>query len=240
MEYVFQKLNGHPSNFWVNKNKKMGMKLDGLYNTKISQYKSYQDRCEDNIFSVDEEDNNPTDQNMTKSMELYRAQSEHSLLSDYLPDPEFENKEEVKKLSKEQLSDLPVDVTPYDELGAIKKLFRVLTPFELMYKKIWVNDCFIYPQLLLTCIVICFFSMSYLGYETFKAIFGFTDFLSDGYDTVYQSAFSFMRNGLDRYFSVFKYDVTSNDLEPYYKKLSKVEVTVNDFIFAVKLGAIVG
>ena len=195
MEYVYQLINNHPSNFWVNKSKGMGMKLNGLYNTspKIDlNAKSFYNESAN--ITEDEETQRKINQDMTSSMELYRTQSEHSLLSDYLPEP----KQEVKKLSMQELRNLPVDVTPYVELNTFRKFIRILTPFSLMYRKIWVKDCFIYPQMMLTCIIICLFSMSFLGYQTFNMIFDFTDSLSDGYDKVYQSSFTFLRNGLDR------------------------------------------
>ena len=82
--------------------------------------------------------------------------------------------------------------------------------------------------------------MVYLGYETFRMIFSFTDFIHRGYSNVYDSVFSFLRNGIQRYFETFKIQAVENDLEAYYTRLGQVEVTLDQFIFAIKLGAIIG
>lgn len=146
MEYIYQKLNGHPSNFWVNKQKKLRMKLDGYYNIYPRSQNSGEDQVKLVSVSAEEEAKNRMDKDMTTSFDLFRAQSEHSLLADYMPEPVVQ----INTLRKKELASLPVDVVPYEDLGIFRKFIRIFTPFEVMYRKIWVNDCFIYPQVLMT------------------------------------------------------------------------------------------
>jgi len=39
---------------------------------------------------------------------------------------------------------------------------------------------------------------------------------------------------------MFKYDVTSTDLHPYYERLDSAQVIVNELILAIKIGASIG
>ena len=186
----------------------------------------------------DEESKRNSHPDMTTSFDEYRAQSQHSLLSDYMPQPK--ECKVVSKYTHEELRNLPVDVIPYQDLSILKKFIRIFTPFEIMYRKIWINDWFIYPQVLLTCITIWFFSMIYLGYYSLKTIINFSKVIEDAYDKVYASAFSFIRNAVERYFSLFKYEAAESDLFPYYDQLQTFSSTVDQLVFAIKLGAFVG
>ena len=84
MEYVYQKLNGHPSNYWLNLKQNRKAHNLNFYNTDPRNIENIRFSVM-NKSAIDEEAKKP-DQNMTTSFELYRAQSEHSLLSDYIPD----------------------------------------------------------------------------------------------------------------------------------------------------------
>jgi hypothetical protein len=122
IEYTYQKLNKHPSNYWVNKTKKLGMNLDGYYNTKSQNLKDMKIESIRNTV-LKAENIRPVDQDMTTSFEMYRAQSEHSLLSDYMPEP----KEKPKKIPNEDLRQLPIDVVPYKDLGkTINTYFTII------------------------------------------------------------------------------------------------------------------
>ena len=221
------------------KNKKLGMELKGYYNVFPKYEKPDLRQSEVMLKSIkDEEARRQSHPDMTTSFDEYRAQTEHSLLSDYMPQPK--EVKVVNKYTKEELKSLPVDVVPYEELNFFKKFIRIFTPFEVMYKKIWVNDWFIYPQVLLTCIIICFFSMVYLGYFALKSIINFSKIIEDAYDKVYASAYSFIRNAVQRYFSMFKYEPIESDLDPYRNQLNTFSNTVDQLVFAIKLGAFVG
>jgi hypothetical protein len=245
MEYVYQKLNGHPSNFWMDKQRKTGLVLNGLYNTDPPQHHSHKERRQSEFekdFKIDEEAKVPENHDMTNSYGINCTMSEASIVesTEKILDDKLLEEERSGKLPKDELKRIPVDIQPWEELGFFKKMIRIFTPFEIMYRKNWVNDCFVYPQALLTCVIICFFSMTYLGIETFKFIFNFTGFIDDSYDQVHTSVFAFLRNGLDRYFNQFKIDPTTNDLDVYFSRLNTVETTLNELIFAIKLGAIIG
>lgn len=80
----------------------------------------------------------------------------------------------------------------------------------------------------------------YLSYETIKFIISFTKFIDDAYDQVYASAYAFLRTGLERYFMMFKYEPSTSELNSYYSRLTSVGDTVNELVFAIKLGTIVG
>ena len=142
LEHVYQKLNGHPSNHWINKKKKRNLRGLGYYNTEtkdMSDFKSSLHKGSHIKGSVvDEESKRPIDQDMTASFDEYRAQSVHSLLSDYTPAPRPRIESQI--LSKQDLKEYPVDMVPYEDLGFFKKFLRIFTPFELMYKKVWITD----------------------------------------------------------------------------------------------------
>jgi hypothetical protein len=82
--------------------------------------------------------------------------------------------------------------------------------------------------------------MVYLSYQAIQFILNLTNLVDDAYEQVYSSSFSFLRNGLERYFYIFKYECTTSDLDPYYERLKSAEVTVNQLVFAIKIGAILG
>lgn len=212
----------------------LNMDIKGYYNTKpaidIDDIRSTQVK---RGTTFDEESRRDK---IAHSFEEFRAQSQHSMLSDYMP--ELTRPQDT--YTREELMNMPIDVVPYNDLKFFKKLIRILTPFEMMNKKVWVTDAFIYPQVFITCVVICFFSMAYLAYQTLTFILNFTNLVNDAYDQVYSSAFSFLRNGLERYFYIFKYECTTSDLDPYYNKLKDVGVTVDQLVLAIKIGALVG
>lgn len=82
--------------------------------------------------------------------------------------------------------------------------------------------------------------MVYLGYFALKTIINFSKIIEDAYDKVYASAYSFVRNAVQRYFTMFKYEPTEADLTPYYDKLSTFSNTVDQLVLAIKLGAYIG
>ena len=97
-----------------------------------------------------------------------------------------------------------------------------------------------YPQILMTSIVLCLFSMGYLSYETFRFILSLTGQIKGAYSNVYDSVFTFLRNGLQRYFDTFKIQATTDSLQVYFDRLGTVEITLDQLIFAIKLGVIIG
>jgi hypothetical protein len=121
--------------------------------------------------------------------------SQSSLLSSQTHPPQSPK---TPKLTKNQLRQLKIDTTPYKNLSILKKLIRIFTPFEIMQRKIWISDCFIYPQILLSSILLCFFSMWYLGYKTFGIIFSITGYMDARYDKVYDTSFAYLRSGLKK------------------------------------------
>ena len=82
--------------------------------------------------------------------------------------------------------------------------------------------------------------MVYLGYYFLKSIINFSKVIEGAYDKVYASAFSFIRNAVERYFTLFKYEAIEADLFPYYGRLRLFSDTVDQLVFAIKLGAFVG
>ena len=244
IEYTFQRLNGHPSNYWVNEKQKRRIKIDNFYNDFDQKFNTHLLEIRKNRI-IDEESKcenyiiNTTDDKKENTFEEYRASIKHELLSDYTP-PLIENNKGNRKYTIAELAEITNDMKPYDSLGTWAKMLRCLTPFDLMYKRVWVTDWFIYPQILITSIIITFFSMTYLGYRTFMVIFDLTDLINDGYDKVYTSAFTFLRTGLEKYFGMFKYEPTKEDFGHYFTTLEEVGVVLNQLIFAVKLGAFIG
>jgi hypothetical protein len=121
------------------------MDIKGYYNTKppidIDDIKSSQAQSR---MTFDEESNR--NKITVNSFEEFRAQSQHNMLSDYIPEPN--RPQDI--YSREKLINMPLDVVPYNDLKFFKKLIRILTPFEVMFKKIWVTDAFIYPQVFMT------------------------------------------------------------------------------------------
>jgi hypothetical protein len=113
----------------------------------------------------------------------------------------------------------------------------MFTPFDIMYRKVWVKDGFIYPQLYLVSVVLTFFSMLYLGYKTISLIFNLADYIDDSYDRVYTSTYTFMRTGLEGYFTIFKYEPTQNDFFPYFDQLETVGNAISELVIAIKIGA---
>jgi len=142
MEYVYQRLNGHPSVHWVNM-KKRGLKLDGLYNTKPPQKEDI-----DNVRSIsvrsmshfeEEKETFEVDRNMTNSLEITQNEISKSLITD----KSFYSNQVPKdpnRIPKEELIAYNVDAIPYEELGFFGKLVRIFTPFEVMYRKVWIPD----------------------------------------------------------------------------------------------------
>ena len=246
IEYTYQRLNGHPSNYWVNIKQKRGLKIDHFYNDFDQKYNKRILESKKNGY-VDEESknhipyalNNSDEEKKENTFEEYRASMKNELLSDYTP-PLVDTKQRNKKLSKKELSEIPNDMKPYEEMGVFKRLLRCLTPFDIMYRKVWITDWFIYPQILITSIIITFFSMAYLGYRTFEVIFNLTDFINDGYDKVYTSAYTFLRTGLEKYFGMFKYEPTKEDFGHYFTQLEEVGKSIDQLVFAIKLGAFIG
>jgi hypothetical protein len=242
MEYVYQRLNGHPSNYWLSKKQKLHQKSNGPYNTAPMALHNHKDGRVteyEHQNTIDEESKKAVDHDMTSSYELHnRTLSEDSIVSD--SSSKSNQGKSSKKLSKQELRDTPVDLQKWEELGFFKKLIRIFTPFELMYKKKYVVDCFIYPQVVLTCIVITIFSMIYLGYQAFDFIINITEWIDDSYDMVFDSAFGFLRTGLKSYFDTYKIEPVTNDLNRYVIELNDVGVTLNELVFAIRLGAIVG
>ena len=241
IEYVYQRLNGHPSNYWINSKRKLGMDLKGYYNF-FSQNEESDLRKSDILPKSikDEESKEETPKHINDTSDEYKTQSQHSLLSDdllvLLP-----NEYKVQsKYSKNELRSIPVDVIPYNDLSLKNKFIRILTPFEVMYKKVWVNDWFIYPQVLLTCITISLFSIVSLGFLSMVAVINLSKAIEHMYDKVYSSAFSFIRNAIERYFILFKYETSESDISSYYDQLQTFSNIVDQLIFAIKLGAIIG
>ena len=146
------------------------------------------------------------------------------------------SKQKLEKIEKE----IPRDVIPYNELGFFKKLIRNFTPFELMTRKVWVPDAFLYPQLFMTCIVISYLSIFYLTYETIKFVYSLTKYIDDAYDQVYKSAYSFLRVGLNSYYDLMHYEPTSKDLDDYYDRLREVNEIVDELVIAIEIGAYIG
>ncbi|CAI2379968.1 unnamed protein product [Moneuplotes crassus] len=242
MEYVYQRLNNHPSNHWVNRRKNLKLNLDGLYNTKMknedeieslkSSIKTLPNSTNDNMVRI-------SNQDLTGSFEIKRDLSGSSIVAEKVN--EYQSIMVIQdKLTKQELMDLEVDVIPFEDLGLCGKFIRIFTPFELMYRRIWVNDCFVYPQVLLTCVLICAVSMGYLGYVMFTVIFGITESIKGVYSNVYDSVFGFLRNGVERYFDTLKVQATTTGLYDYFDHLETTEHTLNNLIFAIKLGVIVG
>ena len=233
-EYVYQRLNRHPSNFWVNKKQKLGMDIEGHYNL-YPKYKS---------LDLDEQELLMKSNKDEESKQKFTSEINSSFVEDNdlsQDTPLLDNKSKSRnKYTLQELRNVPVDDIPYNELSFIKKFIKIFTPFELMYRKVWVNDGFIYPQALLTWIIIWFFSISYLGYNSLIAIKNISKVIGNSYDRVYESAYSFIRNAVERYFSLFKYDAAESDLNPYYGQLKTFSDTVDQLVFAIKLGAYVG
>lgn len=49
-----------------------------------------------------------------------------------------------------------------------------------------------------------------------------------------------MRNGLERYFAIFRHEATTTDLLPYFDQLTNVGNMVGQLVFAIELGALIG
>jgi hypothetical protein len=240
IEYTFQRLNGHPSNYWVNRKKKLGIDIKNFYNdADVSDLPGFQQSRKSLAEVMTEKTNfkiNDSEESLTR-IEAHRASLSNSLLSEYTP-PMFIEK--AKKIPVDQLKALPKDCESYKDLTFKGKLCRIFTPFDVMYRKVWVPDCFIYPQILLTSIIILIFSMAYLSYKTILVILGITDFIDDGYDKVYNSSYIFLKTGLEKYFSLFKYEPTKDDFGPYFDHLHGVGTKIHHLVFAIKMGASFG
>ena len=256
-EYVYQKLNGHPSNYWINKHKKLNMDLrtswsiktgdssliiygGQYYNIFTSLNSKYEKSLMDsNYTQADEESkskNSLSDDHI--SYEGPSIQSKESLLES--GEHRSDNSNKFQPYSIKKLKKIPVDVKLYNNLSLWRKYIRIFTPFEIMFKSIWVNDWFIYPQFLLTCILICFFSIIYFSYFVFESLLGTLQLLNDSFDQVYENSFNFIRNGVERYFELFKYEATTKDLDLYFSKLISSSNNYDELLFAMELGALVG
>lgn len=145
-----------------------------------------------------------------------------------------------RQYSKLQLMDLPIDVKKYYDLTLFWRVMKLLTPFEIMYRKVWVTEAFVYPQMFMTCITICYFSLAYFTYETIKFIFSINDKINNAYDQVYTSAYSFLRTGMEKYFMMFKYEPSTEELQSYYSKLDSLQTIVNQLTFAIIIGSTIG
>lgn len=169
-----------------------------------------------------------------KIITQYRASMRNSLLSDYAPIPT------AKKLLISDLKSIAKDSIPYSSQSTFQKLICWLTPFDIYFRKVWIPDCFIYPQILIASILITFCSMAYLGYKTLLFILNLSNFVDEGYDKVYTSAFQFIRTGLEKYFYMFKYEPTKDEFGHYFNQLDDVGKRIHEFSIAVKIGAIIG
>ena len=146
----------------------------------------------------------------------------------------------IRKFTVEELKELPQDSISYDQQTWKQKLMMCFVPFDYKYKKIWVKDCFIYPQLFLASLVITAFSMGYIGYKTIEFIVKISDFIDDGYEKVYTSAYTFIRTGLTRYFVLFKYEPSREEFGYYFDKLDDISNKVQAFCLALKIGVGIG
>lgn len=120
------------------------MKVSSFYNTT----NMFEDNRNQTLnLSVDVENNlgeigNSNKQNNLVLNDDFRKQSLTTMLST------SERKILGNKLySIAELKALPMDVIPFDQLSFARKLLRLFTPFEVMYKRVWVTDAFIYPQM---------------------------------------------------------------------------------------------
>ena len=121
MEYVFQRLNGHPSNHWVNKKKNLGLRLEGLYNTKEADQKDIQ-----NLPSVSSRLNTEVSQQLeyeenkdfTSSFEIKKDLSNNSLTSENY---HFKPVSDSNQLSIPELKNISIDVTPFENLNTCGK-----------------------------------------------------------------------------------------------------------------------
>ena len=236
IEYVYQRLNGHPSNYWVSRKLKVMMKTNDYYNlyTKSEKWNS---RIEIKLEENDHSKGKSYDE-VKDSLDDNFVQNKDSLLSDY--NSNLRQNKKSDKFTKEELQSLPIDMESYKKLSFIRKTLRIFTPFEIMYRKIWIKDWFIYPQVLLTCIIICFFSIVYLGYNWLNTIINLSKSIESSYDKVYASSFSFIRNAVERYFSIFKHEAVESDLNPYYDQLKTFSDTVDQLVIAIKIGLFIG
>jgi hypothetical protein len=67
-----------------------------------------------------------------------------------------------------------------------------------------------------------------------------SDIAHSQYDKVYESSNTYIRNGLDRYYSLFKHDSSMDDLSPYYDQLERVGSRINYLVIAIQIGVIIG
>lgn len=109
IEYTFQRLNGHPSNYWVNKKKKLGLDIKKFYNdTDFSDLPKFQQPRKSMADVMAEKSDfriNDTETSFTR-IEAHKASLSNSLLSEYTP-PMFIEK--ARKMPVEQLKALPKD-----------------------------------------------------------------------------------------------------------------------------------
>ena len=240
---MYQRLNGHPSNYWINKHKKLKMCLNGYYNIYSKNNSELTQNLLGSSYSNADEENKRRNSNNNEKKYLYlfnnlNIQSKQSLIESGSFNQE--NIWATSPYTKDLLRKIPVDVTPYDRLSIWRKYIRIFTPFEIMFRSIWVNDWFVYPQFLLTWILIWFFSMIYFSYFVLESLLSTLQLLNDSFDQVYENSFNFIRNGVERYFDLFKYEPTSSDLDIYFSKLTLSSNNYDQLLFAMKIGAFVG
>lgn len=82
--------------------------------------------------------------------------------------------------------------------------------------------------------------MGYIGYKTIEFIVKISDFIDDGYEKVYTSAYTFIRTGLTRYFVLFKYEPSREEFGYYFDKLDDISNKVQAFCLALKIGVGIG
>jgi hypothetical protein len=111
------------------------------------------------------------------------------------------------------------DAVAHNDLPAWRQWVRIFTPFSYMRRKRYQSDAFYYPQSFMAGVLISFVSVAYMSITCFNYMEEFKLTVQKKYANVYDTMFSFFRNGNKELLNMNKIEIDLNMIDPFTAKL---------------------